>query len=102
MIRQPPRSTLFPYTTLFRSDRALVADEPVEQRGLAHVGAADDGDGRHGGSRPSRALGPPVPRSEKHTCELQLSPNSGSRLFLRKIKPISQSQVSVSAPPTSE
>src|SRR2546422_6301419 len=39
MIRRPPRSTLFPYTTLFRSDRALVRRllEGVEHRTLVHV-----------------------------------------------------------------
>src|SRR3712207_8345489 len=46
MIRRPPRSTLFPYTTLFRSDdgrrgEAQVAGEGVEREGTAHVVLAD-------------------------------------------------------------
>src|SRR3712207_7705316 len=49
MIRRPPRSTLFPYTTLFRSDLdALVSvdrqPEVVEKRGLDHVAVADEHD----------------------------------------------------------
>src|SRR2546430_17466759 len=56
MIRRPPRSTLFPYTTLFRShqdtvaggagllarDHALLSEQAIHQRGLADVRAADD------------------------------------------------------------
>src|SRR2546422_11527696 len=40
MIRRPPRSTLFPYTTLFRS----LAEQTVHEARLPHVGTADDGD----------------------------------------------------------
>src|SRR3989441_13294170 len=54
MIRRPPRSTLFPYTTLFRSDRDAVGDEaldlvhvetlvdPVDEQGLGRVGLRAD------------------------------------------------------------
>src|SRR3712207_7149769 len=42
MIRRPPRSTLFPYTTLFRSDHALLPDDLVDEARLADVRAADD------------------------------------------------------------
>src|SRR2546426_7402883 len=42
MIRRPPRSTLFPYTTLFRSARQLTADEP---QGLGEIGRPVDGTG---------------------------------------------------------
>src|SRR2546426_6870284 len=70
MIRRPPRSTLFPYTTLFRSalvhDRFPAADEAVEQRRLADVRAAD--------------------RSEEHTSELQSPCNLVCRLLLEKKK----------------
>src|SRR5256885_13249107 len=65
MIRRPPRSTLFPYTTLFRSD---VGDH-VFQRKL--VGAHD-----HGARD--------VPRSEEHTSELQSPCNLVCRLLLEK------------------
>src|SRR5260370_32191762 len=76
MIRRPPRSTLFPYTTLFRS-RVRARD----QRGHSLR------------DRPSRALQalPPVPvealeRSEEHTSELQSHLNLVCRLLLEKKK----------------
>src|SRR3989442_10169653 len=65
MIRRPPRSTLFPYTTLFRSP-APRAPEPD---------ARDDRLGDH------RA-----PRSEEHTSELQSRPHLVCRLLLEKKK----------------
>src|SRR2546429_6491859 len=54
MIRRPPRSTLFPYTTLFRScgagdlrhDGPLRAEQRVEERGLTRVGAPGDHEDR--------------------------------------------------------
>src|SRR3712207_4853947 len=65
MIRRPPRSTLFPYTTLFRSEggeqRVLHqharAGEPVEQAGLAGVGVAGDRHARDGVAVARGALG---------------------------------------------
>src|SRR5690242_21400654 len=88
MIRRPPRSTLFPYTTLFRSVSATlsaVTDGVVE---LALVGA-----GRMGRMH-LRALGPAgrvsitdvVERSEEHTSELQSHVNLVCRLLLEKKK----------------
>src|SRR2546430_6891259 len=84
MIRRPPRSTLFPYTTLFRSlesDRHL--GDAVEVRAEAHV--VDAGDGadvidvvRHLGQRRLR--------SEEHTSELQSQSNLVCRLLLEKKK----------------
>src|SRR2546430_8954966 len=73
MIRRPPRSTLFPYTTLFRSHR----------RG---VRSAEDGTGRIVAER----IGDPkrVPRSEEHTSELQSQSNLVCRLLLEKKKKI--------------
>src|SRR5260370_26933407 len=71
MIRRPPRSTLFPYTTLFRS--------PVNQRDLDS--------GRRERPGPPRAAGTyPVPygRSEEHTSELQSHLNLVCRLLLEK------------------
>src|SRR5260370_8702721 len=68
MIRRPPRSTLFPYTTLFRSRRA-----PRVRR----AGAAPPGPGAH---RPRRT------RSEEHTSELQSHLNLVCRLLLEKKK----------------
>src|SRR5260370_23609599 len=99
MIRRPPRSTLFPYTTLFRSkdpNRVFVAAEghaygPNAERGVfrstnggqtfqkvlykdENTGAAD------------HAFDPTNPRSEEHTSELQSHLNLVCRLLLEKKK----------------
>src|SRR2546427_9194902 len=73
MIRRPPRSTLFPYTTLFRSRRA---------RG--HVRRADLR--RDGGAGLRHYGGHNLPRSEEHTSELQSQSNLVCRLLLEKKK----------------
>src|SRR5690554_7211577 len=76
MIRRPPRSTLFPYTTLFRSvgvRRSLVV-------GLAQVLALVPGTSRSGVTL-SAGL-----RSEEHTSELQSRPHLVCRLLLEKKK----------------
>src|SRR5438093_13378905 len=70
MIRRPPRSTLFPYTTLFRSLR-----HPAEQREVLDVAGADLEDVRVAGDR-----------SEEHTSELQSLTNLVCRLLLEKKK----------------
>src|SRR2546430_5151450 len=102
MIRRPPRSTLFPYTTLFRS---LAVDRVNVQRmtGRAHIGsdsiAVDFADrrrririgavrvvvpgtreGGRGRDRRVHVLG----RSEEHTSELQSQSNLVCRLLLEK------------------
>src|SRR5690242_21830229 len=75
MIRRPPRSTLFPYTTLFRSPRT--------ERSVARWGH---------GPRRSCSVRPPswprveTPRSEEHTSELQSHVNLVCRLLLEKKK----------------
>src|SRR5256885_8742581 len=74
MIRRPPRSTLFPYTTLFRSRAQLAGCEHVE-------GTGDDDRKRHGESR-----GAGAERSEEHTSELQSPCNLVCRLLLEKKK----------------
>src|SRR2546430_6862014 len=70
MIRRPPRSTLFPYTTLFRSLPAAA--------GLARWLAAQ--------GRPARVHELTDPRSEEHTSELQSQSNLVCRLLLEKKK----------------
>src|SRR2546429_5873223 len=76
MIRRPPRSTLFPYTTLFRSDEhVLVVVERVDR----HVGVAEAVQEAACG----RALAP-VGRSEEHTSELQSRLHLVCRLLLEK------------------
>src|SRR2546426_6360053 len=91
MIRRPPRSTLFPYTTLFRSQEARGGeDHPTgceraraEAVGEVPGGWAGDkeaGDqGQHVDARPER-------RSEEHTSELQSPCNLVCRLLLEKKK----------------
>src|SRR5256885_8383361 len=79
MIRRPPRSTLFPYTTLFRS---------------VHVGNGHSPEANTGGWRLARAgsgvgegvAGPRGTRTEEHTSELQSPCNLVCRLLLEKKK----------------
>src|SRR2546430_13331985 len=82
MIRRPPRSTLFPYTTLFRSDvwDALRSDRPYrpawpQERALNHI------------------------RSEEHTSELQSQSNLVCRLLLEKKKNKQSCPLSTTTPP---
>src|SRR3989442_8255345 len=93
MIRRPPRSTLFPYTTLFRSTsqpaltRAGTAprtrgDAPLSGKDLP--GNADDH--RRLPSRLTKYSGKNGNRSEEHTSELQSRPHLVCRLLLEKKK----------------
>src|SRR5215217_8701837 len=82
MIRRPPRSTLFPYTTLFRSR----PDGSAAPRGCAAPAAP-----RPRATPPSASLMPPQPRSEEHTSELQSRQYLVCRLLLEKKKKISKS-----------
>src|SRR5438093_6452507 len=68
MIRRPPRSTLFPYTTLFRS-------HGLDARGR-----------RHGQAQQHLTEGDEIVRSEEHTSELQSLTNLVCRLLLEKKK----------------
>src|SRR5688572_32011772 len=90
MIRRPPRSTLFPYTTLFRSRRGRRAD--VNRR-WARIGTRIGAwmyrtlDGRlSSGSKDVHVLLITTPRSEEHTSELQSQSNLVCRLLLEKKK----------------
>src|SRR2546425_4609430 len=86
MIRRPPRSTLFPYTTLFRS----VADGDEEDGAFAFgVGREEAGhvvveEGEAGGAQPL-GVGSQI-RSEEHTSELQSLAYLVCRLLLEKKK----------------
>src|SRR2546430_6575970 len=82
MIRRPPRSTLFPYTTLFRSHRRGHR-RTGEQRRRQHA-QRDDGGG--GGGRRGHLLRFERQRSEEHTSELQSQSNLVCRLLLEKKK----------------
>src|SRR2546430_10691285 len=68
MIRRPPRSTLFPYTPLFRSHRLRQANRPVVCRGKPRAHQTRNN------------------RSEEHTSELQSQSNLVCRLLLEKKK----------------
>src|SRR2546430_13065771 len=85
MIRRPPRSTLFPYTTLFRSltSAASVAIGDSENVS-ASVGAVTDT--RPALARPDALARCPGQRSEEHTSELQSQSNLVCRLLLEKKK----------------
>src|SRR2546423_10983474 len=92
MIRRPPRSTLFPYTTLFRSDAVGRARKPAQTprqpRRAVHsavnafrVGIVDSARQVHRAARKERAV-----RSEEHTSELQSLAYLVCRLLLEKKK----------------
>src|SRR3712207_8918129 len=89
MIRRPPRSTLFPYTTLFRSMPVLdvllhdgAQDGPLPV-GYLHALYCGRRFNRSGAGRPT------APRSEEHTSELQSRQYLVCRLLLEKKKNIS-------------
>src|SRR5260370_25545539 len=73
MIRRPPRSTLFPYTTLFRSPLVELTTSPLGRR-----------------REKEKPVPPPAQRSEEHTSELQSHLNLVCRLLLEKKKRQSQ------------
>src|SRR5256885_8495323 len=84
MIRRPPRSTLFPYTTLFRSVEKVHEGkaEQIGRQRLLHLqrrGVQGLGDAGEGGD-----IG--IDRSEEHTSELQSPCNLVCRLLLEKKK----------------
>src|SRR2546426_7575733 len=88
MIRRPPRSTLFPYTTLFRSRRDPRHPSPDAPSDLPPA-VADGRPSQPPGPHRSQATGPghrAVPRSEEHTSELQSPCNLVCRLLLEKKK----------------
>src|SRR2546428_6821713 len=72
MIRRPPRSTLFPYTTLFRSPKSCVQRRPTYAS--------------RPGATPKTSPAPPRYRSEEHTSELQSRSDLVCRLLLEKKK----------------
>src|SRR5438552_9484949 len=95
MIRRPPRSTLFPYTTLFRSwfwsHRKTSCRRPAATRNRARqretAGPAHNG-----------AL--PLPRSEEHTSELQSPDHLVCRLLLEKKKKKNKTKTNHSTKPS--
>src|SRR5256885_9104809 len=87
MIRRPPRSTLFPYTTLFRSNLATVTRRPVERQQPTSLPLPSPDAGWR--TRYATTFDPVTVwrRSEEHTSELQSPCNLVCRLLLEKKKP---------------
>src|SRR3712207_8464093 len=87
MIRRPPRSTLFPYTTLFRSrdGRGVAALAAAERLLRAEPDVRELDERRH---RVDEVAHPLVGRSEEHTSELQSRQYLVCRLLLEKKKNI--------------
>src|SRR3712207_8006139 len=88
MIRRPPRSTLFPYTTLFRSGESGSLRSAVERLMEAHREALEVT------NRALDAEGEEEYRSEEHTSELQSRQYLVCRLLLEKKKYTSYSSIS--------
>src|SRR5258708_26565856 len=89
MIRRPPRSTLFPYTTLFRSSRRKRGRLRRRRRWHARFGGGSARCGRRlggGGSRGQGCGAQGKKRSEEHTSELQSPDHLVCRLLLEKKK----------------
>src|SRR2546426_7728532 len=91
MIRRPPRSTLFPYTTLFRSDQppVLMASPPTQDvpPRLCHGGQGRRCEtGMLAAGRARGVTRAEASRSEEHTSELQSPCNLVCRLLLEKKK----------------
>src|SRR5688500_19865659 len=95
MIRRPPASPLFPYTTLFRSLRTACVDELAHDVALS-IAERTRRDGMLRGLRGPEAEAVVVlrGRSEEHTSELQSPCNLVCRLLLEKKKKIKQNKTS--------
>src|SRR3989442_5288144 len=84
MIRRPPRSTLFPYTTLFRSPQRVERSGDFRAAGLF--------DELRASQRELRFVSASLARSEEHTSELQSRPHLVCRLLLEKKKKLQLSR----------
>src|SRR5258708_14326532 len=92
MIRRPPRSTLFPYTTLFRSakNQQTNALEQALRDGSGAAGTKAHRGMRATGRMPPSSMQPQPARSEEHTSELQSPDHLVCRLLLEKKKTVLQ------------
>src|SRR2546428_2710932 len=94
MIRRPPRSTLFPYTTLFRSNHVISAGTGFALRNFSGASTTcetaleDVGYGPAGATVTGQWSGWDPGRSEEHTSELQSRSDLVCRLLLEKKKKI--------------
>src|SRR2546430_10607862 len=87
MIRRPPRSTLFPYTTLFRSRPEPSPPDHVLRARIEHADARPAQPAhfhRDAADRREQLVALAQPRSEEHTSELQSQSNLVCRLLLEK------------------
>src|SRR5258708_25749071 len=97
MIRRPPRSTLFPYTTLFRSVLFILL------HGFPHLPQSSDRDFSllsHGGTVPVQCARREKSRSEEHTSELQSPDHLVCRLLLHKKPPCTRTHRAEKCPAT--
>src|SRR2546425_1780841 len=86
MIRRPPRSTLFPYTTLFRSWRRPTETRSPAARPTRRPTESAGGSSPRVSRRRRARAAPRTPRSEEHTSELQSLAYLVCRLLLEKKK----------------
>src|SRR5258708_25938417 len=90
MIRRPPRSTLFPYTTLFRSQRdaelGVAAGRRIHRGRHRRAALEPHADLRSRSAEPQRPRRIEIERSEEHTSELQSPDHLVCRLLLEKKK----------------
>src|SRR2546428_6788418 len=86
MIRRPPRSTLFPYTTLFRSPSIRISVVGAETNGNAAISLSAACTLRSTAVWVVSTTGTVCPRSEEHTSELQSRSDLVCRLLLEKQK----------------
>src|SRR5262245_62259143 len=92
MLRRPPRSTLFPYTTLFRSQQRTQGVQAREDPGAVAHDCRADRPGRAQDCEPDRHAVERGDRSEEHTSELQSLRHLVCRLLLEKKKKKKQQQ----------
>src|SRR5690242_20797576 len=95
MIRRPPRSTLFPYTTLFRSDRDRFAYRANVEDGICAHWPLSIEVRVSGSFECQHVISLNYHRSEEHTSELQSHVNLVCRLLLEKKKKKNKTQYSI-------
>src|SRR5256885_8519933 len=96
MIRRPPRSTLFPYTTLFRSELVLLLHDTPQEEAFPiaeDLRSKVERAGSREGTPVTVNIGVAGIRSEEHTSELQSPCNLVCRLLLEKKKKTQSTQI---------
>src|SRR5256886_7726508 len=98
MIRRPPRSTLFPYTTLFRSVLDRIYQRMISERRQIAQRFRSEGEGEAARIAGQKERDLNEIRSEEHTSELQSQSNLVCRLLLEKKKSMTYLSLRLSAP----